>query len=65
MIFYPLSILLLSKIREILIVCKQIDYDPYFSLLGDGEKFGVKIHYEFQNSENRRWINDSKKIWLL
>ncbi len=50
MIFYPLSILLLSKIREILIVCKQIDYDPYFSLLGDGEKFGVKIHYEFQNS---------------
>ena len=49
MIFYPLSILMLMKIKKILIVVTKNDYDQYEKLLSDGSKYGIKINYIFQN----------------
>ena len=49
LIFYPLSILMLAKIKDILIIVKPEDLTSYMSLLGNGERLGVKISYETQN----------------
>ncbi len=49
MIFYPLSILMLIKIKKILIVVTENDYSQYERLLGDGSKYGISITYVFQN----------------
>lgn len=49
MIYYPVSILMLAKIKDILIICKTVDYDFYYNLLGNGNKFGVNIIYAFQD----------------
>ena len=49
MIFYPLSILMLMKIKKILIVVTQRDYLQYEKLLGNGSNYGIKIEYIFQN----------------
>ncbi len=48
LIYYSLSILLLCKIREILIICKKDDLDSFKNLLGDGKRFGVNLSYEIQ-----------------
>ena len=49
LIFYPLSILMLADIKEILIICFQKHLDLYKNLLGDGTKYGVNIKYEIQD----------------
>jgi len=49
MIFYPLSVLMLAKIREILIISSAKDIDFFKKLLGDGSDFGLKIDYAIQN----------------
>jgi glucose-1-phosphate thymidylyltransferase len=49
LIFYSLSILMLSNIREILIICKNEDKEKYFNLFGDGERLGLKISYDYQD----------------
>ena len=49
MIFYPLSILMLMKIKKIFIVVTEKDFNQYEKLLGDGSNYGVKINYIFQN----------------
>ncbi len=49
LIYYPLSILMLSGIKEILIVCKNNQKNNYHNLLGDGSKFGIKLTYVIQN----------------
>lgn len=49
LIFYPLSILMLADIREILIICFQKHLELYQNLLGDGSKYGVRIKYEIQD----------------
>jgi len=50
LIFYPLSILMLANIRDILIIVKPSDKLPFNKLLGDGRDFGIKIEYVVQNS---------------
>ena len=49
MIYYPLSILLLAKVREILIICNPQDLSSFKKLLGDGSSLGIKIEYIVQN----------------
>ena len=48
LIFYPLSILMLANIKNILIVVNPGQIDNFKSLLGDGKRFGIKIRYKIQ-----------------
>lgn len=50
MIYYPLSVLMLAGIREILLITTPEDSSSYRSLLGDGESFGVQLSYAVQPS---------------
>jgi len=49
LIFYPLSILMLSKIREILIIVNKGQINQYKKLIPDGKNLGIKITYKEQN----------------
>ncbi|MDB9974100.1 glucose-1-phosphate thymidylyltransferase RfbA [Gammaproteobacteria bacterium] len=50
MIYYPISVLMLSGISEILVISTPEDIDAYKSLLGDGAKLGISIEYKIQQS---------------
>ena len=52
MIYYSLSLLFLSKIKDILLICRSIDINNFRNLLGDGSNFGVKITYAVQDKAN-------------
>jgi glucose-1-phosphate thymidylyltransferase len=48
MIYYPLSVLMLSGIREILLITTPHDRDDFTRLLGDGSDFGLRLDYAVQ-----------------
>ena len=48
LIFYPLSILMLSNIKDILLIVNPGQIKNFKSLLGDGKRFGIKIQYKIQ-----------------
>ena len=50
MIYYPISVLMLAGIKDILIISTPEDIDSYKRLLGDGKKLGVCIKYAIQPS---------------
>tara|TARA_B100000787_G_C16199029_1_gene303341 strand:- start:4898 stop:5755 length:858 start_codon:yes stop_codon:yes gene_type:complete len=52
MIFYSLSILLLCKFREIIIVCDPESINQYKKLLGNGANYGIKIKFLIQKKPN-------------
>lgn len=52
MIYYPLSVLMLAGIREILIICKSQDEMLFRQLLGDGTGLGICLNYAVQDSPN-------------
>ena len=50
MIYYPLSILMLSKINDILIISTPDDIGLYEKLLGNGSRFGIRLSYLVQTT---------------
>ncbi|HAW1380645.1 glucose-1-phosphate thymidylyltransferase RfbA [Escherichia coli] len=48
MIYYPLSVLMLAGIKDILIITTQEDQPSFVRLLGDGKKFGINLSYAIQ-----------------
>lgn len=48
MIYYPLSVLMLSGIKDVLIITTPVDAFYFKKLLGDGKDFGIRISYEVQ-----------------
>ena len=57
MIYYPLSVLLLAEIKEILIISTPSDLPIYQRLVGDGSRFGVEFSYQVQ--EKPRGLADA------
>ena len=49
MIYYPLSVIMLSGIRDIIIVCNPDDYECYYKLFGNGGSLGICVNYVIQN----------------
>ena len=52
MIYYPLSVLMLASIKEVLVISTPHDIDQYKKLLGDGTRLGMKISYAVQEHPN-------------
>ena len=74
MIYYPLSLAMLSKIKDIAIVCNQKDKKSFFKLLGDGSNLGIKINYFIQKQSDgivgalktcEKFISNNKIMVLL
>ena len=52
MIYYPLSVLMLAEIKEILVISTPRDIECFKELLGNGKKIGINIEYAVQNKPN-------------
>ena len=74
MIYYPISVLMLSGIRQILVISTPNDIACYQSLLGDGSDFGLELEYAVQSSPDglaqafiigKKFIHDSNVALVL
>ena len=74
MVYYPLSILMLTQIDEILIITRKEDLKSFKALLGNGKNFGLDISYSIQEKPNgiseafiigKKFIGDSKCVLIL
>ncbi len=74
MIFYPLSILILNKIKDVLIVCNQEDQKQYKKILQNGKQLGINISYQIQRKANgivgallecEKFINKNNYLLML
>ena len=74
MIYYPLSILMLIKIKDILLISDEFSIKNYKSLLGDGRKIGLNINYEIQKKPcgiaeafiiSKKFLNNSPSVLIL
>ena len=74
MIYYPISILMLSGIREILIITTSRDLSQYQALLGNGEKWGLSFEYIVQENPDglaqayilgEKFLNGSPSVLIL
>jgi glucose-1-phosphate thymidylyltransferase len=74
MIYYPLSVLMLAGIRDVLIITTPEDNSAYRRLLGDGERFGLSLSYAVQPSPDglaqafligEEFIGDSRVCLVL
>jgi glucose-1-phosphate thymidylyltransferase len=74
LIYYPLATLMAAGIREICIISTLKDQDSYQKLLGDGDRFGIKIYYKIQSEplgianailEAEDFINGEKAAVIL
>lgn len=52
MIYYPLSVLMLAGVREILVISTPEALEPIENLLGDGGRFGIELSYAVQDEPN-------------
>lgn len=52
LIYYPVSVLLLAEIKDILIITTPRDREAYEQLLGDGSQLGIRISYKMQEHPN-------------
>ena len=50
MIYYPLSVLMLADIQDVLIITTLEDQSGFIRMLGDGKEFGVNLSYAVQPS---------------
>ena len=50
MIYYPLSVLMLAGIKEVLIITTPQDQPSFINLLGDGKDLGMRFEYIIQSS---------------
>jgi glucose-1-phosphate thymidylyltransferase len=57
LIYYPLSTLMLAKIKDILIICRPNDRSTFEALLSDGSQLGIKITYA--NQDQPRGLADA------
>ena len=50
MVYYPLTVLMLAGIREIMIITTPHDQEQFIRTLGDGSQWGISLHYKVQPS---------------